>query len=157
MPLENDETLMRLALEEARAAADAGDVPVGALVVDAAGQVLAAARNRRESDLDPTAHAEVLALRAAAQRVGRWRLSDATVSAPPGPCSRGGGALVNARIARLVYGCADPKSRAIDTLFTIGRDGRLNHRFEVTGGVLDQACADVLRAFFAPRRAKPAP
>jgi tRNA(adenine34) deaminase len=132
---------MRAALEEAEAAAAAGDVPVGAIVVAASGSILARGRNRREQDQDPTAHAEVLALRSAARAQGAM-------------CA---GALVNARVARIVYGCADPKAGAVDTLFSIGRDTRLNHRFEVTSGVLAAECAAVLRAFFAVRRGKPSP
>lgn len=146
---------MRMALEEAAAAASAGDVPVGAVVVDSEGLVLARDRNRREVDGDPTAHAEVVALRAAARRMGSWRLAGVTVYVTLEPCPMCAGALVNARIARLVYGCADPKAGAIDTLFAIGRDPRLNHRFETQAGVLADACAEQLRAFFAARRRPP--
>ncbi|MGK4005924.1 nucleoside deaminase [Sorangium sp. So ce1036] len=144
---------MQGALAEAQAAAAAGDVPVGALIVDAAGVVLARGRNRREIDQDPTGHAEVDALRTAARQLGRWRLEGATVYATLEPCPMCAGALVNARIARLVYGCPDPKAGAIDTLFTIGRDSRLNHRFVVTSGVLAEESAALLRAFFAKLRA----
>lgn len=151
-PSDTDEAMMQLALAEAREAEAAGDVPVGAVVVGPDGTVLARDRNRRETDHDPTAHAEVLALRAAAQRRGAWRLPGVTVYATLEPCPMCAGALINARISRLVYGCADPKSGAIDTLFTIGRDLRLNHRFEVTSGVLAEPSAELLRAFFAPRR-----
>jgi len=150
-----DELFMRAALEEAEAAAAAGDVPVGAIVVAASGSILARGRNRREQDQDPTAHAEVLALRSAARAQGAWRLAGATVYSSLEPCPMCAGALVNARIARIVYGCADPKAGAVDTLFSIGRDTRLNHRFEVTSGVLAAECAAVLRAFFAVRRGKP--
>ncbi|WP_437817976.1 nucleoside deaminase [Sorangium sp. So ce1078] len=143
---------MREALAEAEAAAAAGDVPVGALIVDAEGVVLARGRNRRELDQDPTGHAEVDALRAAARQLGRWRLEGATVYATLEPCPMCAGALVNARIARLVYGCPDPKAGAVDTLFAIGRDTRLNHRFAVTSGVLADECAALLRAFFAKLR-----
>ncbi|XXY31436.1 nucleoside deaminase [Sorangium sp. So ce233] len=143
---------MREAIAEAEAAAASGDVPVGALIVDANGAVLARGRNRREIDRDPTGHAEVDALRAAARQLGRWRLEGATVYATLEPCPMCAGALVNARIARLVYGCPDPKAGAVDTLFTIGRDHRLNHRFAVTSGVLADECAALLRAFFAKLR-----
>jgi tRNA(adenine34) deaminase len=143
---------MRLALQEARAAAEAGDVPVGAVVVDAAGRVLARGRNRREADLDPTAHAEIAALRDAARRIGAWRVLGATVYATLEPCAMCAGALVNARVSRVVYGCPDPKAGAIDTLYTIGRDPRLNHRFVVGSGVLADECAALLREFFAARR-----
>jgi tRNA(adenine34) deaminase len=152
MILESDEAFMRLALAEAAAAAAAGDVPVGAVVVDAAGAVLAAARNQRELDQDPTGHAEVLALRAAARTLGHWRLGGTTVYATLEPCPMCAGALVNARIARLVYGCADPKAGAVDTLLSLGKDARFNHRFDVTAGVLEQPCAEILRSFFAARR-----
>jgi len=147
-----DEAMMQLALAEAREAAAAGDVPVGAVVVAGDGTVLAQDRNRRETDLDPTAHAEVLALRSAARRLGAWRLIGCTVYATLEPCPMCAGALINARVARLVYGCPDPKSGAIDTLFTIGRDPRLNHRFEVVSGVLAEPSAELLKAFFRPRR-----
>jgi tRNA(adenine34) deaminase len=148
-----DAARMQEALAEAEAAAAEGDVPVGALLVDAAGGILARGRNRRELDQDPTAHAEVDALRAAARRLGHWRLEGATVYVTLEPCPMCAGALVNARVARLVYGCADPKAGAVDTLFTIGRDGRLNHRFAVTSGVLAAESAALLRGFFAARRA----
>jgi tRNA(adenine34) deaminase len=150
-----DEARMREALAEAEAAAAAGDVPVGAIVVDAGGTVLARGRNRRELDQDPTAHAEVDALRGAARLLGHWRLESATVYATLEPCPMCAGALVNARVARLVYACADPKAGAVDTLFAIGRDARLNHRFDVTAGVLADESAALLRAFFAARRPGP--
>jgi len=153
--VELDDARMREALAEAEAAAAAGDVPVGAVIVDAGGAVVGRGRNRRELDQDPTAHAEVDALRAAARRLGRWRLEGATVYATLEPCPMCAGALVNARIARLVYGCPDPKAGAVDTLFAIGRDGRLNHRFAVTPGVLADESAALLRSFFAGLRAGP--
>jgi tRNA(adenine34) deaminase len=147
-----DEPLMRLALAEATAAAADGDVPVGALVVGPDGAILGRGRNRREIDGDPTAHAEIGALREAARTRGGWRLEGCVVLATLEPCAMCAGALVNARIARLVYGCADPKAGAVDTLFAIGRDPRLNHRFEITSGVLAAESAAMLRAFFAARR-----
>ena len=143
---------MHLALEEAVAAAAAGDVPVGAVVVDQNGEIVGRGRNRREIDQDPIAHAEVEALRDAARRRGTWRLAGLTLYVTLEPCAMCAGALVNARISRVVYGCADPKAGAVDTLFLIGRDGRLNHRFEVEAEVLAEPCAAVLRAFFAARR-----
>lgn len=146
------EAFMRMALAEARAAAEAGDVPVGAVLVDGAGQVLALGRNRREVNQDPTAHAEIEALRAAARARDDWHMNGCTLFVTMEPCPMCAGALVNARVARLVYGCADLKAGAVDTLFSIGRDARLNHRFDVTGGVLADECAAVLRAFFAERR-----
>lgn len=148
-----DRALMLEALAEADAAAAVGDVPVGAVVVDAGGVIVGRGRNRRELDQDPTAHAEVDALRAAARLLGHWRLEGATVYVTLEPCPMCAGALVNARVARLVYGCPDPKAGAVDTLFSIGRDLRLNHRFLVTAGVLADDCAAQLRAFFARLRA----
>jgi tRNA(adenine34) deaminase len=121
-------------------------------VVVAGGVIVGRGRNRREAAHDPCAHAEVEALRAAAAERKSWRLIDATVYATLEPCPMCAGALVNARVARLVYGCADPKAGAIDTLFNIGRDLRLNHRFEVVSGVLAEECAAALKSFFAARR-----
>ena len=144
---------MRLALEEADAAAQSGDVPVGAVLIGPDGTVLARGRNRREVDQDPTAHAEIDALRAAARSRGDWHLNGCTLYVTMEPCPMCAGALINARIARLVYGCADLKAGAIDTLFTIGRDPRLNHRFEITSGVLAEECAELLRSFFRAQRA----
>ena len=148
---------MREAMAEAEAAAAAGDVPVGAVVVDASGEIVGRGRNRREADQDPTAHAEVDALRRAAAALGHWRLEGATVYVTLEPCPMCAGALVNARVARLVYGCPDPKAGAVDTLFTIGKDPRLNHRFAVQAGVLGDGCAALLRAFFARLRARRGP
>jgi tRNA(adenine34) deaminase len=147
-----DEAFLRLALAEARLAADSGDVPVGAVIVDSAGQLVARGRNRRETHQDPTAHAEIDALRAAARARNDWHLNGCTMYVTMEPCPMCAGALINARIARLVYGCTDLKAGAIDTLFSIGRDPRLNHRFDVAGGVLATECADVLKSFFAERR-----
>lgn len=144
---------MRVALEEADRAAQHGDVPIGCVIVDGDGQELARGENRRELDQDPTAHAEIVALRAAAERVGHWRIENATLYVTLEPCPMCAGALVNARVPRVVYGAADPKAGAVDTLFGIGRDARLNHRFEVSGGVLADECAERLRAFFAKLRA----
>jgi tRNA(adenine34) deaminase len=150
-----DEAWMLVALREADEAARAGDVPVGAAIVGPDGALLAVGRNRREADHDPTAHAEVDALRRACAAKRSWRLEGATVYVTLEPCPMCAGALVNARVARVVYGCADPKAGAVDTLFTIGRDQRLNHRFTVTSGVLADPCASALKAFFAARRARP--
>jgi tRNA(adenine34) deaminase len=151
-----DQRFMREAIAEAEAAAAAGDVPVGAVVVDAAGTVVGRGRNRREADQDPTAHAEIDALRRASAALGHWRLEGATVFATLEPCPMCAGALVNARVARVVYGCPDPKAGAVDTLFTIGKDPRLNHRFAVTAGVLGDECAALLKQFFALRRGRAA-
>lgn len=146
------EPLMRRALVEAEHAADAGEVPVGALVVSADGEVLATAHNRREADGDPTAHAEVLALREASRSVGGWRLDGCTLVVTLEPCTMCAGALVLARVATLVYGAVDPKAGAVGSLWDVARDPRLNHRPEVVGGVLPDECGAVLRAFFAARR-----
>ncbi len=147
-----DEAMMREALAEAQAAAEAGDVPVGAVIVSSEGVVLARGRNRREAAQDPTAHAEIEALRAAANARRDWHLNGCTLFVTMEPCPMCAGALVNARIGRLVYGCSDPKAGAVDSLFSIGKDPRLNHRFEVTAGVLAAECAAALKAFFAERR-----
>ncbi|MBK7585434.1 MAG: nucleoside deaminase [Myxococcales bacterium] len=144
---------MGQALAEADLAEEHADVPIGCVIVDAAGNPLARAHNRRELDADPTAHAEILALREAALAIGHWRLEGATVYATLEPCPMCAGALVNARVGRLVYGAADPKAGAIDSLFEIGRDARLNHRFTVEAGVRRDECAGRLSAFFAKLRA----
>jgi tRNA(adenine34) deaminase len=149
----NDDDWMGIALEEARQAALAGDVPVGAVVVDATGEI-ARGRNRREVDRDPTAHAEVVALRAAAQAIGHWRV-EATLYVTQEPCPMCAGALVNARVARLVYGCANPKAGAVTTLYQLATDARLNHRIEVTAGVRADECSKVLQEFFAALRRGP--
>jgi tRNA(adenine34) deaminase len=148
----SDEAWMGLALEEARLAAEDGEVPVGAVIIDATGNVVGRGRNRREGERDPTAHAEMLALREAARALDAWRLIGTTVYVTLEPCPMCAGALVNARVARVVYGCRDPKAGAIESLYTVGVDGRLNHRFAVRGGVREAECAETLRAFFRARR-----
>ncbi len=147
-----DEHYMGLALREAEQAARDGDVPVGAVVVDADGSVIGRGRNRREIDTDPTAHAEVVAMREAAEHRGTWRLDGATLFVTLEPCPMCAGALVNARIARVVYGCDDPKAGALRSLFTLGQDSRLNHRFPTTAGVLASDAARLLREFFVALR-----
>jgi tRNA(adenine34) deaminase len=147
----DDERFMSLALAEADKAAALGEVPVGALVVRD-GTVLAMAHNRRETDGDPTAHAELLAIRAAANATGNWRLSGCTLYATIEPCAMCAGAAVLARVSRLVYGAADPKGGACGTLMNVVRDPRLNHQIAVTGGVLEERCAAVIRRFFEHRR-----
>ncbi len=142
---------MRLALAEA-ALASGPDVPVGAVVLDAAGTVIARAANRREADGDPTAHAEIVALRAAAKAVGNWRLIGCTLVVTLEPCTMCAGAVTLARVDRLVFGAADPKAGAVGSLWDVVRDPRLNHRPEVVGGVLAAECGALLRAFFAARR-----
>jgi tRNA(adenine34) deaminase len=146
---EADHTMMRLALEQAALAAQAGDVPVGAVLVDGSGNVLGLGGNRREQDCDPTAHAEMVVLRSAARSLGTWHLGQTTLYVTLEPCAMCAGAMVAARVARLVYGAPDRKAGAVDSLFGIGRDPRLNHRFTVTAGVLEHECADQLARFFA--------
>ncbi len=152
---EQDLRWMLQALHEADRAPLHGDVPVGCVVVDAQGVELSRDHNRREERADPTAHAELLALRSAAAKLGHWRLERATVFVTLEPCPMCAGALVNARVARVVYGATDPKAGALHSLFEIGRDLRLNHRFEVVPGVLADEGAARLRAFFAKLRAAP--
>ncbi len=149
--MEADTTYMALALDEARAAAAIGEVPIGAVVV-CDGAVVARAHNTREVDADPTAHAELLAIREASQRLGRWRLSDCTVYATLEPCPMCAGAMHQARIERLVYGAPDPKAGAVGTLYDLSNDERLNHRFAVTSGVLADESAALLRDFFGDLR-----
>ena len=143
---------MDAALGEARAAAALGEVPVGAVVVAGDGNLLARAHNRRETDQDPLAHAEILALRAAARAQGSWRLEGATIFVTLEPCAMCAGAIVLARVARLVYGTADPKAGFCGSLGDLVRDPRLNHRPEVVSGVRSGAGAALLRAFFAELR-----
>ena len=143
---------MRIALADATAAGASGDVPVGAVVVDADGRLLGRGRNAREAMGDPTAHAELLALRAAAAAHGQWRLSGCTLVATLEPCTMCAGALVLARVDRLVYGAPDLKAGAAGSLWDVVRDRRLNHRPEVLSGVLAAECGAVLRDFFVARR-----
>jgi tRNA(adenine34) deaminase len=149
-----DEALMREALVEARVAAARGEVPVGAVLVDASSTVIMRAHNLRETLEDPTAHAELLALRWAAMDLGSWRLEGHTLYVTLEPCPMCAGALVNARVPRVVWGCDDPKAGAVTSLYNIGVDPRLNHRFEITSGVLGDECADELRRFFRKLREK---
>jgi len=141
-----------MALEEATAAIPGGDVPVGAVVVDAAGAVLATEHNRREAEQDPTAHAELLALRAAAASLGGWRLDGCTLVVTLEPCTMCAGAAVLARVARIVYGAEDPKAGAAGSLWDVVRDRRLNHRPEVVSGVLAHECGEILRDWFTSKR-----
>jgi tRNA(adenine34) deaminase len=142
---------MRLALKEAENAVAGGDVPVGCVIVHE-GRVIARAHNLREALQDPTAHAEVVALKQAAAALGRWRLDGATAYCTVEPCCMCAGALVNARVERLVYGVCDPKSGACGSVFDIPREPRLNHRLDVTGGVLADEALELLQRFFEPRR-----
>ena len=149
-----DDDLMGLAIDEARAAAarEPADVPIGALVLGPGGEVLAAAGNRREADEDPTAHAEILALREAARATGRWNLTGCTLVVTLEPCTMCAGAIVLARIQRVVIGAMDPKAGAAGSLYDLLREPRLNHRAELTVGVREQECGDLLRDFFRARR-----
>ncbi|WP_328770440.1 tRNA adenosine(34) deaminase TadA [Streptomyces sp. NBC_00286] len=143
---------MRLALDEARLAVRGGDVPVGAVVLSADGTtVLATGHNEREATGDPTAHAEVLAIRRAAAGLGQWRLTDCTLVVTLEPCTMCAGAIVQSRVDRLVYGARDAKAGATGSLWDVVRDRRLNHRPEVIGGVLDEECARLLTDFFSTR------
>jgi tRNA(adenine34) deaminase len=151
-PTAADEDAVRLALAEARRALPAGDVPIGAVVLDARGQVLATGFNRREADGDPTAHAEVLALREAAGATGEWRLAGCTLAVTLEPCTMCAGAAVLARVDRIVFGAFDPKAGAVGSLWDVVRDPRLNHRPEVVGGVLADECGALIREFFATHR-----
>ena len=146
------EPAMRAALAEADAAAAAGDVPVGAVVLDGTGTVLARGRNRREADGDPTAHAELVAIRAAARAVGGWRLDGLTLVVTLEPCTMCAGAMTSARLARLVFGAADPRAGAVGSLWDVIRDQRLVPVPEVIGGVLADDCLAVLTRFFTERR-----
>lgn len=150
---ERDAEYMGLALEEGRLAALHGDVPIGAVIVDEAGVVLGRGRNERELRGDPTAHAEIVALRDASMRVGHWRI-EATLYVALEPCVMCAGALVNARIARVVYGATDPKAGAVESLFTVGADSRLNHRFSAVAGVRREECVELLQTFFRRLRAE---
>jgi len=142
---------MRIAIEEARAAAEAGEVPVGAVVVSR-GCVISRAANRTIRDCDPTAHAEIVALRTAAQSLGNYRLGDAELYVTIEPCAMCAGALVQARVARLIYGTDDPKGGAVRSCFSVFEHPSLNHRVEVVSGVLASDCASVIQSFFASRR-----
>ena len=156
--LQNDaERWMRAALEEASAALEHDDVPVGCVIVDAEGIELARAHNARERDTDPTAHAEVIALRDAAGKLGTWRLEGATVYVTLEPCVMCAGAMVLARVQRLVYGATDPKAGATGSLFNIVQDERLNHRLDVTRGVLADESSELLKTFFKTKRPGTAP
>jgi tRNA(adenine34) deaminase len=148
----SDEALIRRALQLAAAAARTGDIPIGAVVVDAGGREIAAAGNAREALGDPTAHAEVLALRAAAEVSGQWRLEGCTLAVTIEPCTMCAGAIGLARVSRLVFGAWEPRTGAVGSLWDVLRDRRLNHRPEVVAGVLAADCAALLESFFVGRR-----
>jgi len=148
------ESWMREAIAEARLALAKDEVPIGAVIVhDPTARVIGRGHNLRETKHDPTAHAELVAMREAAQALGHWRLIDCTLYVTLEPCPMCAGGVVNARIPRLVYGCDDPKAGAVRTLYQLCEDARLNHRVEITSGVLADECAGLLRSFFRAQRA----
>jgi tRNA(Arg) A34 adenosine deaminase TadA len=152
---ETDVAMMRRAIELAREAAQLGEVPIGAVVYETvAGRVVGEAFNRREIDHDPAAHAELIAIRAAAAAVGDWRLNACTLVVTLEPCAMCAGLIVNARVGRLVYGAKDPKAGATGSLMRLTEDARLNHRVTPIGGVLERECGDLLREFFRGLRGR---
>jgi tRNA(adenine34) deaminase len=149
-----DSSLMQQAIAEASAALALEEVPVGCVILhNPTQQIIGRGHNRRNTDADPTAHAEILALRDAAAALGHWRLMDCTLAVTLEPCPMCAGAIVNARVGRLIYGCDDPKSGAVRTLFQLCDDPRLNHRVEITGGILADSCSRLLSDFFKAQRA----
>ncbi len=148
---QNDEYYMRMAIEAAKIAEENGDVPIGSVIVKG-GKIIGRAYNQREQLQDPTAHAEIIALTQAAAAVENWHLDGCTIYVTLEPCPMCAGALVLARLDRLVYGCDDPKTGAVKSLYNIATDDRLNHRLEVTSGVLAEECAKLLQDFFKGRR-----
>jgi tRNA(adenine34) deaminase len=149
----SDEAWMREAIEEAKLAQTRGEVPVGAVIVHG-GKIIGRGHNERELSQDPTTHAEMTAIREAANALGSWRLLDTTLYVTLEPCPMCAGALINARVPRVVWGCDDPKAGATQTLYAIGSDPRLNHRFESVPGVLADECSALLSGFFTAIRAK---
>jgi len=148
-----DEDFMTLALAEAHRAESLGETPVGAVLV-ISDKVISSAHNMRETWQDPTAHAELLAVRETSARLGRWRLSDATLYVTLEPCLMCSGVLVLARVGRLVYGCRDPKAGALGSVYDVVRDGKLNHTYRITAGILEAECRQVLQRFFEKVRNK---
>jgi tRNA(adenine34) deaminase len=148
-----DERYMQMAVEQARIAEENGDVPIGAIIVGES-KIIGKAYNQREQLQDPTAHAEIIALTQAAAALENWHLNGCTIYVTLEPCSMCAGALVLSRMDRLVYGCDDPKAGACKSLYNIVQDERLNHRLEVTSGVLAEDCSRILQEFFAQRRAE---
>jgi len=151
MQPQTDREFMRQALAEAEKAAALGETPIGAVLV-IGNEIIAAAHNMRETWQDPSAHAELLVVREASAKLGRWRLTDATVYVTLEPCLMCSGALVLARVNRLVYGCRDPKAGALGSVYDVVRDGRLNHVYRITPGVLEAECRDMLQVFFEKLR-----
>jgi tRNA(adenine34) deaminase len=151
----SDELLMRQAIAEARSALALEEVPVGCVIYHVStDRIVGRGHNRRESSADPTAHAEMIALRQAAAELGDWRLTDCTAAVTLEPCPMCAGAMVNARLGRLVYGCDDPKAGAVRTLFQLCDDPRLNHRMSITSGISAGECAALLKDFFAVQRSQ---
>lgn len=148
------ETLIQAALAEARKAPAVDEIPIGAVIAGPDGEIIARAHNRRHIDNDPTAHAEMLAIRQAAEALGDWRLEGCTLAVTLEPCPMCAGAIVLARIPTLIYGAADPKGGAVDTLYQLCTDDRLNHRVEIISGIQAEACGQILTDFFAAQRAK---
>lgn len=149
---ESGEIWLRVALEEARFAEDAGEVPIGACIVDAEGKLLARGQNRVIRDNDPTAHAETVAMRAAGRALGNYRLEGCTLYVTLEPCAMCAGAMIHARIARLVFGAFDPKAGACGSVLSVLNHPKLNHKMELSGGVLADECGEMLRRFFQARR-----
>lgn len=148
------QSLMQLALEQARLALAHDEVPIGAVVYHApSDRIIGQAHNRRILDRDPTAHAEILAIRQAAGTLGDWRLEETILAVTLEPCPMCAGAIVNARIPRLIYGCSDPKAGAVQTLYQLCSDSRLNHRVHIVAGILAEECGAMLTQFFAAKRA----
>jgi tRNA(adenine34) deaminase len=146
-----DEYFMRMALDEASIAYNEGEVPVGAILVKN-GKIIAMAHNQREISKDPTGHAEVIALKQGSKEEDNWRLTDFTLYVTKEPCIMCAGAMVNARLGRLVYGCKDDKGGAVNSLYSVLSDKRLNHQVEVLSGVLEEECSEILKKFFRNRR-----
>jgi tRNA(adenine34) deaminase len=151
MMAESDELLMRAALEEARAAAEAGEVPIGAVAV-AGGRIVGRGQNRVLRDVDPTAHAEIVAMRAAARMLSNYRLTNCTLYVTLEPCAMCAGAMIHARLERLVYGASDAKAGAAGSVLAVVNHAQLNHQMAVTAGVLAEECGELLRGFFRERR-----
>ena len=152
--METDEHYMELALEEAQKAYDEGEIPIGAVLVDESGTVVSRGHNMRETWQDATAHAEIIAIREACRLLNRWRLSGLTLFVTIEPCPMCAGALVMSRVDRVVYGSADSKAGAAESLFNVVDHPALNHQLEVTAGVLQEECAEIMKRFFAERRRK---
>ncbi len=148
-----DQDYMKIALEEAQKAAMIGEIPIGAVIV-CDGEIIAKAHNMRETWQDATAHAEIIAIKQACEKLGRWRLTGATLYVTVEPCPMCGGAIMNSRLDKLVYGCKDSKAGGIESIFNILSNPNLNHRAEVLGGVLEEECAQVMKDFFKKRRAE---